>query len=122
MRFGPNHLSLSDAKLVKTIYNVCVKFLKSNFYAVNDVIQGGHQIQNIFSTRSNKFHRRFVRPIQKIHSLNRILSLEPLADKTTSTYFRRPEGDFVDKKDKAGGLVQWMRYYAWDSRRRSDFQ
>lgn len=114
VRYGPNTLSLSDAKLVKTIYNVRGNFLKSDFYAVNDIIQGGHRIQNIFSTRSNEFHRKYVRPIAKIYSLNSILTLEPLADKTTQTFCRRLEQEFVDQKGKTCDLVQWLMFYAWD--------
>lgn len=112
--YGPNCLSLSDPRLVKTIYNARGNYLKSDFYAVNDIIQGGHRIQNIFSTRSNEYHRKYVRPIAKIYGLNNILTLEPLADKTTATYCRRLEEEFVDRKDRRCDLVQWMMYYAWD--------
>lgn len=114
VRYGPNCLSISDASLVKKIYNVRGNFLKSDFYTVNDIIQGGHRIQNIFSTRSNEFHKKYVRPIAKIYNLNNILTLEPLADKTTVTCCRRLEEEFVDKKDKTCDLVQWMEFYAWD--------
>lgn len=113
VQYGPNCLSLSDATLVKKIYNVRGNFLKSDFYAVNDIIQGGHRIQNIFSTRSNEFHRKFVKPIAKIYSLNNILTLEPLADKTTATFCRRLEDEFVGT-GKTCDLVQWMMFYAWD--------
>lgn len=114
VRYGPNCLSLSDPKLVKTIYSSRGNFLKSDFYAVNDIIQSGHRIQNIFSTRSNDYHRKYVRPIAKIYSLNNILTLEPLADKTTGTFCRRLEEEFVDRPGKVCDLVQWMMFYAWD--------
>jgi len=116
VRIGPNCLALSDAGLVKTIYNVRGNFLKSDFYTVNDVVQNGHRIENIFSTRSNDFHKKYVRPIAKIYSMSNILTLEPLADRTTQTFCRRLEAEFINggNAGKKCDLVQWMSFYAWD--------
>ena len=56
VRVGPNSVILSDPDLIKTIYSTKGNFLKSNFYAVNAIVQGGHVIENIFSTRSNEWY------------------------------------------------------------------
>lgn len=56
VRVGPNCLILSDPDLIKTVYSTKGSFLKSDFYAVNAIEQGGHTIENIFSTRSNEWY------------------------------------------------------------------
>jgi hypothetical protein len=90
--------------------------LQSDFYAVNDIVQGGQTIQNIFSTRSNDFHRTFIRPISKIYSMTNILTLQLLADRTTTTFCRRLEEEFIQGPNagRKCNLVDWLMFYAWD--------
>ena len=56
VRVGPNCVILNDPELIKTVYSTKGNFLKSDFYAVNAIVQGGHVIENIFSTRSNEWY------------------------------------------------------------------
>ncbi|KAK5170590.1 uncharacterized protein LTR77_005179 [Saxophila tyrrhenica] len=116
VRMGPNVLSISDATYAKIIYSTRGNYLKSDYYAVNDIIQNGFRIQNIFSTRSNEFHRKYIRPISKTYSMANILTLQPLADRTTETFCRRLEEEFIDGKNagRTCNLVDWMLYYAWE--------
>ena len=53
VRVGPNCIILDDPKLAKTIYSTKGEFLKTYFYRVNEILQDGQLIQNIFSTRDN---------------------------------------------------------------------
>ncbi|KAJ9633926.1 hypothetical protein H2201_008599 [Coniosporium apollinis] len=110
---GPNFISLTDPRLIKTIYSTRGNYAKSDFYSVNDVLQDGHIIQNVFSTRSNAFHAKYMRPIQKLYSMSGILSLEPLADTTISIFCRRLEELFVDRPNTCD-IGDWLLYYAWD--------
>ena len=60
VRVGPNVIILDDPKLLKTIYSTKGDFLKSDFYAVNAIVQNGYTIENIFSTRSNDWWVKYI--------------------------------------------------------------
>ncbi|KAL1867101.1 hypothetical protein Daus18300_006500 [Diaporthe australafricana] len=116
VRIGPNVVSLSDPSLLKTVYSTRGDFLKSDFYTINDAVQDGQVIQNVFGTRSNVFHSRYMRPIQKLYSMNNMLSMEGLIDKTIRSLCEQIENRFVDGKNagKTCDIADWITFYAWD--------
>ncbi|POS81052.1 benzoate 4-monooxygenase cytochrome P450 [Diaporthe helianthi] len=116
VRIGPNFVSLSDPTLLKTIYSTRGEYAKSDFYSVNDAVQNGQVIQNIFGTRSNAFHNRYIRPIQKLYSMNSMLAMEGLVDKAIRSMCKQLESRFVDGKNtnKPCNLTDWIEFYAWD--------
>lgn len=61
-------------------------------------------------------HRKFIRPIQKIYTMNNILTLQGLADKTSYNFCKRLEEEFMDGANagKKCDIVPWMEFYAWD--------
>ncbi|KAK2602592.1 hypothetical protein N8I77_009110 [Diaporthe amygdali] len=117
VRIGPNVVSLSDPKLLKTVYSTRGDYLKSDFYTVNDAVQDGQVIQNVFGTRSNSFHSRYMRPIQKLYSMNSMLSMEGLVDKTIRSLCEQIENRFIDGKNagKTCDIADWVSFYTWDA-------
>ncbi|KAH6986398.1 cytochrome P450 [Ilyonectria sp. MPI-CAGE-AT-0026] len=116
VRIGPNMISLSDPSLLKTVYSTRGDFVKSNFYEVADAVSNGHRIENVFSTRSNTFHSRYMKPYQKYFAMNTILEKEPLADKMVISLCQQLENRFVygHNAGKTAPLADWIEYCAWD--------
>lgn len=116
VRLGPNTVSVADASLIKTIYNTRGTYLKSDYYTINDALQDGHIIQNIFSTRSNEFHSKGVKPVQKLYSLQNALQIESIMDDDLRTLCTQLDARFVEgaKKDKTCDIADWISFFAWD--------
>ncbi|KAK7708535.1 hypothetical protein SLS64_006637 [Diaporthe eres] len=116
VRIGPNVVSLSDPTLLKTVYSTRGEYIKSDFYTVNDAVQDGHVIQNVFGTRSNSFHSRYLKPIQKLYSMNSMLSMEGLVDKTINSLCEQIENRFVDGRNvqRTCDIADWIEFFAWD--------
>lgn len=75
-------------------------------------MQDGHVIQNVFGTRSNAFHSRYMKPIQKLYSMNSMLSMEGLVDKTIRSLCEQIENRFVDGKNahKTCDIADWIEF------------
>ncbi|UPX12095.1 uncharacterized protein EKO05_0002667 [Ascochyta rabiei] len=116
VRLGPNTVSVTDASLLKTIYSTRGTFLKSDYYSVNDALQNGHLIQNLFSTRSNEFHAKGIKPVQKLYSLQSALQLEPLMDEDLRVFGAELERRFMtgDHRGRTCDIADWISYFAWD--------
>lgn len=83
---------------------------------VNDALQNGHIIQNLFSTRSNEFHTKGIRPVQKLYNFQSALKLEPLVNEDL-----RVLGIELERRFMAGSnegttcdIADWISYFAWD--------
>ncbi|KAI1856459.1 hypothetical protein JX265_011706 [Neoarthrinium moseri] len=88
----------------------------TDFYSVNDAMQDGRRIQNVFSTRDKEFHAKYMRPIHNLFSLRGILSFEHLSDKTLLNLCQQLESRFVDG-DNAGrtcDIADWIEFFCWD--------
>ncbi|KAF2465305.1 cytochrome P450 [Lindgomyces ingoldianus] len=116
VRIGPNAVSLSDVSLVKTIYSTRGTYLKSDYYSVNDALQNGHIIPNLFSTRSNEFHSSALKPIQKLYSFSSALDLEPLMDDTVRALCSELEKRFITgvNAGKTCDIADWISFFTWD--------
>ncbi|KAH9872210.1 hypothetical protein IAQ61_005045 [Plenodomus lingam] len=116
VRLGPNMVSLADENLIKIIYNARGTFLKSDYYSINDALQDGHIIQNIFSTRSNEFHSKRVRPVQKLYSHQNALYVEEIMDDNLRTLCAQLESQYMDgaSPGKTCDIADWISYFAWD--------
>ncbi|KPM36174.1 hypothetical protein AK830_g10395 [Neonectria ditissima] len=113
VRIGPNMISLSDPGLLKTVYSTRGDYAKSDFYEVADAVSSGQRIENVFSTRSNTFHNRYMKPYQKYFSISTILKKEPLADKMILSLCQQLENRFVDGQNagKTAPMADWIEYY-----------
>ncbi|KAF2711911.1 cytochrome P450 [Pleomassaria siparia CBS 279.74] len=116
VRIGPNVVSIADPALVKTIYSTRGTFIKSEYYSVNDALQDGHLIPNIFSTRSNVYHARALKPMAKLYSFSSALELEPSMDVTLRTLFSQLETRFMDGANagKTCDISEWFSFFTWD--------
>ncbi|KAI9737355.1 MAG: hypothetical protein M1834_009509 [Cirrosporium novae-zelandiae] len=116
VRIGPNCVSLSDPSLIKTIYSTKGDWLKTEFYHVNAVLQGGQLVHTMFSVSDPKFHRLMRRPVAHLYSMTEILNLEPLVDKTISKFMRVLEERFMNgpNAEKTCDIDNYLLYYAWD--------
>lgn len=83
---------------------------------MNDALQNGHLIQNLFSTRNNEFHSKGLRPIQKLYNLQSALQLEPLMNDDLRVFGTELERRFMlgDNKGKPCDITDWISYFAWD--------
>lgn len=81
-----------------------------------DASSEGQRLENVFSTRSNYDHSRYLKPYQKYFSMNAILAKEHLADSIAQTMCRELEARFVDGANagKTVDLADWIEYAAWD--------
>ncbi|KAJ4401807.1 hypothetical protein N0V91_007706 [Didymella pomorum] len=116
VRLGPNTVSIADASLLKTIYSTRGTFLKSDYYSVNDALQNGHLIQNLFSTRSNEYHAKGLKPVQKLYNFQSALQLEPLMNEDLRVFGNELERRFMDGDNggKTCDIADWISYFAWD--------
>lgn len=133
VQLGPNVVSIADPNVVKTIYSTrgtfvkvgvslpCKPFLtdrpeQSEFYAINDAVQDGKVIQNIFGTRSNEFHSRYIRPIQKLYTLQAAKEYEAVMDKTLAGFSHQLETRFMEgtNQGKTCDIADWVSYLTWD--------
>ncbi|KAF2729301.1 cytochrome P450 [Polyplosphaeria fusca] len=116
VRLGPKTVSLNDGSLVKVIYSTRGTFIKSDYYTINDALQDGHLIQNLFSTRDNDFHARSLKPIQKLFSVQGSLELEPLMNDTIRSLCDQLETRFMQGSNagKTCDIADWISYFTWD--------
>ena len=85
-------------------------------WSVNDALQDGHLIPNIFSTRSNEFHSKAVRPLQKLYSLQNALQIESIMDNDLRTLCAQLESRFIQgaNSGKTCDIADWISFFAWD--------
>ncbi|KAF2202045.1 cytochrome P450 [Delitschia confertaspora ATCC 74209] len=116
VRLGPNVVSISDPNLIKRIYDTRGNFVKSDYYSINDAKQGPHIIPNLFSTRSNEFHSKTIRPVQKLYAFPNTYQIEHLMDKTIRVLCTQLEERFMEGSNagKTCDLADWVSFYAWD--------
>ncbi|CAD6449404.1 7922718d-0402-41f7-a86e-2612013717c7 [Sclerotinia trifoliorum] len=116
VRIGPNTVSLSNPKLIPTLYNLKGDFPKTDFYSVSDVKVGKNIMQNVFSVKSNKGHAQILKPIQKFYNMGGVMTLEGRIDDAITAFVKRVDELFVDGSN-AGTVCKmddWMGYFAWD--------
>ncbi|KAF1955011.1 cytochrome P450 [Byssothecium circinans] len=117
VQIGPNVVSVADPSLIKVIYSTRGTFRKSEFYSVNDAMQpDGTMVQNIFGTRSNEFHSKQIKPIQKLYSLQASQKLEPMMNDTIQILCSELEQRFMtgENKRKTCDIADWISFFAWD--------
>ncbi|KAH7347094.1 cytochrome P450 [Pyrenochaeta sp. MPI-SDFR-AT-0127] len=116
VRLGPTTVAIADPSLIKTIYNTRGTFLKSNYYSVNDALSNGHILQNLFSTRSNEFHARGVKPVQKLYNLQSAMQLEALMNDDVRVFCSELESRYMqgENEGKTCDIADWISYFAWD--------
>lgn len=70
----------------------------------------------MFSTRSNEYHSRAVRPVQKLYNYQNALQLEDVMNVDLRTLCTQLEARFITgaNKGKTCDITKWISYFAWD--------
>jgi len=136
VRIGPKTVSVTDPELIKTIYSTRGTFVKvspvplpfylprdpklkqcqSEFYSINDALQNGHRISNIFGTRSNDFHAKQIRPVRHLYKPAFASELEPTMNDTVRMLCTELEQRFMSgaNKGRTCDIGDWISYFVWD--------
>ncbi|KAJ6151580.1 hypothetical protein N7470_007177 [Penicillium chermesinum] len=114
VRLGPNLLSLSDPDVVSQVYNTKTPWQKSDMYFPNDVLVDGIRYSNLFSTRDEKWHSTFVRPIKSLYSMSKVQDMEPGLDVTIALFFEKLRERFV-KTGNVCDMSEYLNFFAWDA-------
>ncbi|KAL5328641.1 hypothetical protein ACEPPN_002143 [Leptodophora sp. 'Broadleaf-Isolate-01'] len=113
VRLGPNNLSFSDPKALKSIYGLNKGFVKSEFYPVQQSVAGGHRLPSLFSTTSEPFHAQLRRSVNSAFSMSTLIQYEPFVDSTTELFLNQTEKIFASTRDGCD-FARWLQFYAFD--------
>lgn len=110
VRVGPNHVSVSDGKVIQQLYSISTKFIKSDFYAMFDIKTPAGVTSTTFSVRDESVHKTKKRPVANAFSMSTMRELEPMNDACSEILLRK-------LKERAGeeiDLGMWLHWYAFD--------
>ncbi|EPE03238.1 cytochrome p450 [Ophiostoma piceae UAMH 11346] len=113
VRLGPNTLSFSDPKALKTIYGLNKGFVKSEFYVVQQSVVKGHSLASLFSTTDNDFHAQFRRCVNSAFAMSQLVQYEPFVDNTTKLFLTQTDKLFA-KNPEGCDFTRWLQFYAFD--------
>ncbi|KAE8445039.1 hypothetical protein EG329_013753 [Mollisiaceae sp. DMI_Dod_QoI] len=113
VRLGPNALSFSDPKALKTIYGLNKGFVKSEFYPVQQSVAGGHRLPSLFSTTSEAFHAQLRRSVNSAFSMSTLIQYEPFVDSTTELFLNQTDKLYAEKGEGCN-FSRWLQFYAFD--------
>ncbi|KAK1771867.1 cytochrome P450-like protein [Phialemonium atrogriseum] len=113
VRLGPNTLSFSDPKALKTIYGLNKGFVKSDFYVVQQSVVKGHSLPSLFSTKDNDFHAQFRRCVNSAFAMSALVQYEPFVDNTTKLFLSQTEKLYVGNPEGCD-FTRWLQFYAFD--------
>jgi len=113
VRLGPNCLSFSDPKALKTIYGLNKGFVKSEFYPVQQAVASGHRLPSLFSATSEPFHAQLRRSVSNAFSMSTLIQYEPFVDSTTELFLSQTEKLYANP-GTACNFSRWLQFYAFD--------
>ncbi|KAK4174348.1 putative cytochrome P450 pisatin demethylase-like protein [Triangularia setosa] len=113
VRIGPNHVSVSDAESMQTIYGVKNVFPKSSFYPLAEAVYRGKFLPTLFTTTSNDYHAKLKRGSARAFSMDVVVGLEEYVNKCISVLLQRVR-EVSDGGKKPLDPVAWMQYFAFD--------
>ncbi|ERT00228.1 hypothetical protein HMPREF1624_03599 [Sporothrix schenckii ATCC 58251] len=113
VRLGPNTLTFSDPKALKTIYGLNKGFIKAHFYLPQQSVVNGHRLASLFSTTDNDFHAQFRRCVNGAFAMSQLVQYEPFVDNTTKLFLKQTEKFFVNNPEGCD-FTRWLQFYAFD--------
>ncbi|KAL2107504.1 hypothetical protein VUR80DRAFT_5138 [Thermomyces stellatus] len=113
VRLGPNYLSFSDPKALKTIYGLNKGFVKSDFYIVQQAVVKGTRLPSLFSTTDESFHAQFRRCVNSAFAMSALVQYEPFVDNTTKLFLEQTEKLYAGNPDGCD-FTRWLQFYAFD--------
>lgn len=78
-------------------------------YNVNDVVIGGVRLSNLFSSRDEKWHSTFIRPVKNMYSMSRVQEVEDTMDVTIKLLFNKLRTKFVGT-GQACEMSDWINF------------
>ncbi|KAJ5334997.1 hypothetical protein N7452_007400 [Penicillium brevicompactum] len=116
VRFGPNMVSVSDPRVIPTIYPSRPGFPKGDFYRTQKpYTRNKGAMPAVFNTQDEDLHKQLRSPIASLYSMTNVVRLEPLVDETLTVLSKQLDERFVGTNDKPFDLGDWLQYFAFDS-------
>lgn len=112
VRIGPRTISISDTRLIPTIYGAHTDFTKSQYYTLSMMPLDGKYTPSLFTALDENCHASIKKPIATAYSMSTIVEFEPLVDSTTSLLMSKLD-DFAISGDSFDFGV-WLQMYAFD--------
>lgn len=69
----------------------------------------GHLVENMFSTRSNETHAKFLRPIQKHYTQAGLRGFEPICDEVIELFLQKLDSGFAQSGEPCP-MDNWLLY------------
>ncbi|KAF2139705.1 uncharacterized protein K452DRAFT_231839 [Aplosporella prunicola CBS 121167] len=113
VRLGPNVLSFSDPKAIKTIYGLNKGMTKSDFYPIQQAVAKGRRLPSLFSSVDENYHAKYRRCVNGAFAMSSLVSYEPLVDSTTDVFLERTQELFAST-GKTCNFNQWLQFFAFD--------
>ncbi|KAL9044282.1 MAG: hypothetical protein Q9214_002566 [Letrouitia sp. 1 TL-2023] len=117
VRIGPNHISLDEPSLIKTIYSPTGDYVKVARCGPHEdtifeaLLTRCFDVEIIFSTQNEALNSLMKRPIGKFYSLTYTLGLEPILDDCIKLLLGRLEQEFCGVNDKkVCDMDEWTHY------------
>ncbi|KAI1776942.1 pisatin demethylase [Hypoxylon cercidicola] len=117
VRLGPKCVSISDPDAIKVIYAIKGRFVKSDFYPVQQpVTKEGHPLQGMFNTTDETYHAKLRRAVSNAFTMSTLVQFEPLVDSTTRAFLKQLSERYADRRgqDSICDFGAWLQYYAFD--------
>ncbi|KAL8923603.1 MAG: hypothetical protein Q9208_004550 [Pyrenodesmia sp. 3 TL-2023] len=117
VRIGPNHVSLSDPNLIKTVFDMRGNYTKSKRYLAADSISpNGRNLPVQFSTLDEQQRNTYWRPVAKYFSLTNVVNFEPQIDSVIRMLQRQLEERFClgENEGAVCNMYNWLSYAAWE--------
>ena len=112
VRVGPNVVSVSNPAFIPTIYGLNSGYNKTPFYNMFVLPANRQFTRSLFTTRDEKYHQKYKRPIASAYSMSTLVEFEPFVDSTTKFFMSRLD-EFVES-GAAFNIGMWLQMYAFD--------
>jgi cytochrome P450 len=110
VRIAPNHYSIDDPAVIKTIYGISSSFPKSDWYF--GFANPADPRNSIFPERNIRRHAEFKRKFQALYSMTSVIGYEPLVDECADLLADHLD-KFAELKEKVN-IGHWFQCYAFD--------
>lgn len=130
VRLGPNMLSFSNPRALKTIYGLNKGFVKviwylcqvksmlmeslqSGFYPVQMGVSKGKRLPSLFSTTDESYHANLRRSVNNAFAMSQLVQYEPGVTECVEVFLDQTEKLFA-KTGKVCDFAEWLQYFAFD--------
>ncbi|EXJ54980.1 uncharacterized protein A1O5_12891 [Cladophialophora psammophila CBS 110553] len=112
VRIGPRVVSISDPKLIPTIYGIKSEFTKTSFYSIAELWYEGKCTPSLFECRDEAYHAQIRKPLVNAYRMATMIDFEPAVNSTTELFMSKM--DHLVVSGKPVKLEVWLHRYAFD--------